>query len=235
MTQRAIPYFSFPALILLFMLPGRYRAAEFEMTPVDPMPNQVRDQIYNEVLVVFWSRDGFKAVVYNDIGFPTLTVEDLETLDTREIAREFNAILALLNAPRIFVMDEISASVVGQAREIQGFMMNHVAVVDVDLRDVQRAPYEESTVARSTRYVYYAGNPMYRLIADDGTVYTMQSASREIDPMLSVQDLETLGERLSLPEGWRYEVVIPETDITLDIEGSAIVLQDEFRNSYQRQ
>ena len=221
---------------MLFGVPTAcYRPAEFALTPIEPAARQVRGAIYNEVLLIFRGFGSFKAVVYNDAGHPTLTTDDLASLDPEAIARDFGAIVAILNAPRFLVMDEISASELGATREVQGFSMAQVAVVDTQLSDIAREPYQENSVARSTQYAYYAGNQMFRLISPVGEVYNMQSASREIDPTLDLADLETLGDRLALPEGWRYEVVVPEADVVFDIDGGAVVLQDDLRNSYQRQ
>jgi hypothetical protein len=228
-------YLSLTTAVLLGNLTGCYRPVEFPVTSVEPVPRQVRGEIYNEVLLVFRGIGNFKAVVYNDIGHTTLTEDDLASLDLQAIASEFGAITAILNAPRFFVMDEIAASELGATQEVQGFPMTQVAVVDTQLADIAREPYQEYTVARSTRYVYYAGNKMYRLISPEGVVYNMQSASREVDPALELSDLETLGNRLALPEGWHFEVVVPESDLVFDIEGSAVVLSDELRNAYQQE
>jgi hypothetical protein len=234
MTLRTL-YLSLSAAMLLGTLTGCYRQAEFPVTSVEPVPRQVRGEIYNEVLLLFRGIGNFQAVVFNDIGQTTLTEDDLASLDLQAIAGEFGAIAAILNAPRFFVMDEIAAFELGATREVQGFPMTQVAVVDAQLADIAREPYQENTVARSTRYIYYAGNNMYRLISPEGVVYNMQSASREVDSGLELSDLETLGDRLALPEGWHFEVVVPEADVVFDIEGSAVVLTDDLRNAYQRE
>jgi len=47
-------------------------------------------------------------------------------------------------------------------------------------------------------------------------------------------DLATLGDRLRLPPGWKYQVVTLTSDLTLSANGVAHLVQDEFDNSYQR-
>ena len=74
---------------------------------------------------------------------------------------------------------------------------------------------------------------MHELIDTEGNVYTMQSFSRIVDEALSYEDLETLGDRLSLPDGWRYRVRMLEEDLDVQAIGTATVLQDELQNTYQ--
>jgi hypothetical protein len=45
---------------------------------------------------------------------------------------------------------------------------------------------------------------------------------------------EELGSRLKLPEGWRYSAVVPEGDLTLGANGTAMVVQDDLDNTYQK-
>ena len=87
---------------------------------------------------------------------------------------------------------------------------------------------------RTTVYVYEQGREVYELVAPDGTSYVMQSYSLAVDPTLTEADLPSLGSRLSLPSGWRYQVRQLPRKWTLQIEGEARVIQDELENSYQR-
>jgi hypothetical protein len=116
--------------------------------------------------------------------------------------------------------------------------MHKLATVQIapgSLRDGRNdRPYVENAVARTTVYVFDAGKDVYELTAPDGTRYVMQSYSQAIDPTLTAADLPTLGSRLNLPEGWRFQVRQPETEWVLRISGEARVVQDDLENSYQR-
>ena len=86
---------------------------------------------------------------------------------------------------------------------------------------------------RDNTWRFTAGNRVHELIDTEGNVYIMQSFSRIVDEALSFEDLETLDERLSMPEGWRYRVRMLEVDLDVQAIDTATVLQDELKNTYQ--
>jgi len=76
---------------------------------------------------------------------------------------------------------------------------------------------------------------VHELIAPDGRVYAMQSASLIKGPDLAEQ-LPNLGERLQMPAGWTYRVRTPDQDLVVQArDGVAHVVLDEFENNYQRE
>jgi hypothetical protein len=89
-------------------------------------------------------------------------------------------------------------------------------------------------VERTTTYTFYAGEKVYELVSDTDEVYTMQAASQEIDENLTISDLDSLGIRLTLPDGWQYRVRTLTQNVTYHIDGEATMVQDEFRNAYQK-
>jgi hypothetical protein len=78
-----------------------------------------------------------------------------------------------------------------------------------------------------------AGSQVYELVSPDGDIYRMQSYSHEVDPTLTIDDLETLGDRLDLPEGWSFQTRILEEDSFLTADGIAYLVSDELNNAYQ--
>lgn len=90
-----------------------------------------------------------------------------------------------------------------------------------------------SEVQRTTTYLYKAGYVVYELSLPDGDVHRMQSYSQMADPTLTIDDLETLGERLELPEGWSYQARVLSEDSELKADGLAYVINDDLFNSYQ--
>lgn len=201
----------------------------------NPQPRKVRGEPYNEILIVYRHFGQIKAGVYNDIGETLISEKEFAAIDTDAIKREYNAVAVIKNGPRFWVMDEITGYYGGAQRVLAGYRMNQPGVLNLNLSDLtNRSAYEVHKVNRKTTYTYYLGEKVYELITDKGEVYTMQAASREIDPNLTMDDLDTIGERLQLPEGWTYRVRILDADVTYQIDGVANVVQDEFQNSYQK-
>jgi hypothetical protein len=61
----------------------------------------------------------------------------------------------------------------------------------------------------------------------------MQAFSQQLDPTIDEASLSTLGDRLTLPDGWTYSVEEIVEDLVVDtMTVKARVLQDEFQNSY---
>jgi hypothetical protein len=75
---------------------------------------------------------------------------------------------------------------------------------------------------------------VYELTSPKGDVYRMQSYSQIVDQTLTIEDLETLGDRLDLPEGWSYQARVLTADSALVVEGVTYVINDEFLNTYQK-
>ena len=95
-------------------------------------------------------------------------------------------------------------------------------------------PYRERTIERDTRYVFDAGTPVFVLVAADGARYAMQAYAQMIDKSLSYDALPGLGARLQLPAGWRFERMLPATDLVLGAHGAATIVQDDLDNTYQK-
>jgi hypothetical protein len=72
------------------------------------------------------------------------------------------------------------------------------------------------------------------LEAPGGTRYVMQAYAGIVDKTLTYDRLPALGAKLKLPLGWRYTSMVPDKDLILGAAGKAIVVQDEFDNTYQK-
>lgn len=110
------------------------------------------------------------------------------------------------------------------------------AVIETKLWEgtVGNALYTPNEVQRTTTFIYYAGNMVYELTSPAGDVYRMQSYTQMFDPTLTIADLETLGARLDLPEGWSYQARVLGENSALVADGLAYVINDELANSYQQ-
>src|SRR5215218_3642934 len=206
-------------------------------------PFTLREQMhgarYGEVLLVTGRLNRIEATVYNTLGLNECPDDLWQALDTEAIKKAYRARAVILNGPRYFLMDKVSIADPGEEIfDFGGLQMRRLATVPLPLTShlggLHRHPYTEQPVRRTTVYVWNQGREVYDLVAPDGTTYVMQSYSLAVDRTLTEADLPALGDRLQLPEGWRYRARRLEEEWALEVDGEAHVVQDELENSYQR-
>lgn len=212
---------------------------EVMRTQFMPPPDDIRDFRYCEIVPIFRSGVTFNVEVYNTIGLNECPADLWDALNTKEMAESYGAVDVKLNGPRYWVINKVVAegkTAVGKTVDFNGIEMNLGGVIETKLWEgtVGGKLYTENEVQRTTTFTYNAGEMVYELISADGEVYRMQSYAQMIDPTLTTDDLERLGDRLTLPEGWRYEARILTEESLLIADGLAFVINDDFGNSYQK-
>lgn len=241
-----------PTLIFLLLLIGLLLGAcsnanQAEAIPaitpsqVMPIPDDLQNTRYCEILPVFRNGLSFTVEVYNTIGISDCPPERWQQIDTKSVRKTSGALLVRRNGPRYWVINEAIGSgetASGKIADIDGMEMKLVAKIELKLMDlflaIANSSYRETVVARSNSWIYYAGNQVYELISPEGEVYRMQSYSQMVDPTLVIDDLEMLGERLDLPKGWSYHVRVLDNDSELKADGMAYMINDEFFNAYMK-
>jgi hypothetical protein len=190
---------------------------------------------YGEVLAVY-ARDGrLEAEVFGTQMLNDCPQELWDKLDATALAEELGAVAVKLNGPRYWTLDGFGqkvAVVEPVLRDFEELTMRRIAVVDLgDNPAVQ--PYVERHVNRGAAFFFDAGKPVYELVNPDGVVYVMQAYCVGVDPTITAGSLGSLGERLSLPDGWSYRTRTLEDELIVDTTQSvATVLQDELENTY---
>ena len=197
----------------------------------------VRDARYCEIIPVV--RKGLRPVgtVYNTLGLNDCPPALWDKVSEAALRKRFGAIIVVLNGPRHFVMDAIGAAgdtAAGATIDVGGLGLTARATIPLRLADMRTKPYRERTVDRETRYIFKAGRPVFLLVRPDGARYAMQSYAETADKSLSYADLPTLGSRLKLPAGWRYDTMTPDADLILGAKGKATIVQDDLDNTYQK-
>jgi len=197
----------------------------------------VRDARYCEIIPVV--RKGFRLVgtVYNTLGLNDCPPAVWDKIGEDAMKKRFGAFMVVLNGPRHFVMDAIGAegdTASGATVDAGGLKLTARATIKLRLADMRTKPYRERTVARQTRYVFRAGQPVFVLARPDGARYAMQSYAEMADKSLAYADLPALGSRLKLPAGWRYETMTPDADLVLGAKGKATIVQDDLDDTYQK-
>jgi hypothetical protein len=188
---------------------------------------------YGEVLLVTPGEAGPQASVYNSFPLNDCPAELWSELDAHAIAAENGAATALLNGPRYWLMNSIEKQPQGP-RIIKNFGgIDMLLQATVLLSGMNPAPYTANQVNRHTVFTFDAGEQVYELQDAAFRRWVMQTWSQIVDPNLSRADLPGLGERLDLPEGWKYETRILDSPLRIDTTTHAAqVLQDDLKNSY---
>jgi hypothetical protein len=195
----------------------------------------VRDHRYCEIFVVRRTGLQLEGDVYNTLGLNDCPQAQWAAIDPAKLKNERDAFTIVMNGPRHFVMDRIVIERQAQPPvSFQGLMMNLVAVLHLPWRDlVDRTPYTELKVSRSTQFTFDAGGSVHELISRSGDVYVMQSYSDIVDPSQRMADLQSLGGRLKLPAGWLFRTRILSAPLTVIATGEARIVQDDLENTYQ--
>jgi len=213
----------------------------FEMHEVDLSANAraLRGVEYQEYFTVYRRFFSLKAVVYNNVQTGAIPDAEWDAVDLGQIKKELGALRIVQNGPRVWTLDGIHGFEIGERRSFAGRDFDAVAVLDLTLGDLigemtGRGVYVERAVDRNTDWIFSAGKKIYVLTGATGEEYVMQSFSREIDRNITLEDLDALGDRLTLPAGWRYEVRVLEEDMVLETRGYVYILQDNLQNTYQK-
>ena len=199
--------------------------------------SDMRGVRYGEVLAVFL-RDGIiEAEVYGTQMLNDCPAELWDTLVADDIAKELEAFAVKLNGPRHWMLDGLGTKVNAVEpvfRDFNGLQMRRIAVIRFQPGDKPgTVPYADRYVDRGAQFFFDAGSVVYELVNPEGKAYVLQAYCIGVDATINQDNLATLGERLSMPEGWSYRSRILDEELLIDTTGQmATVIQDEFENTY---
>jgi hypothetical protein len=204
-----------------------------------PVPDDLRDWRYCEVIPVFQDGTTLNVEVYNTLGLNDCPADPWTKLNAEAMAKQYSAKLVKLNGPRHWVINKLvggGATASGKVADFGGIQMKLVGKLQTKVWEgtVGDKLYTPNEVHRTTVYTYRAGNMVYELTAPNGDVYMMQAYAQIVEAKLTIADLETLGSRLKLPQGWIYRARKLDADVELKADGLAYVINDDLYNAYQR-
>ena len=190
---------------------------------------------YGEVLAVYLREYGLEAEVFGTQLLNDCPQEQWQTLHAETVAAEMGAVMVKLNGPRHWTLDGFGQKLAPMEpilRDFNGITMRRIAVVELG-PEPKLGPYNPMKVNRQVIFFFDAGQTVHELVDPDGLAYVMQALCIGVDPTMSVEALDMLGERLAMPEGWSYRSRVLTEDLVIDTTTTvATVLQDEFENSY---
>ncbi|MEA2331135.1 MAG: hypothetical protein QOH58_1273 [Thermoleophilaceae bacterium] len=193
----------------------------------------LHDARYCEIIELEGAPPDATATVWNTIGLGRCPAAWWSAFDAAELAQELDATAVVLNGPRHFLMDSVTATP-GRVRSFDGVKLRKVAAIPIrTAADLAQIPYADRTIERDNTWRWRRGRLVYELVAPGGDVYVMQSYAQIRDPNLSIGKLRSLGRRLDPPPGWRYRARRLSRDLVVVARGHATILQDELQNTYQ--
>ena len=197
--------------------------------------DHMRGVRYGEVLAMFLRDTGLEAEVYGTQMLNDCPQELWETLDADAIAKDMGAVFVKLNGPRYWLLDGLGSKVAvvdPVFKDFNGIQMRRIATIPIGA-DFAAGPYTIRNVNRGAVFFFDAGKTVYELVDPDGRALVMQARCVGIDSNMTEESLATLGERLSLPEGWSYRTRVLDAELVVDTSATlATVVQDEFENTY---
>lgn len=197
--------------------------------------SDMRGVRYGEVLAVHARGDKLFAEVWGTQLLHDCPADWWNTLNAGELAEELGALMVKLNGPRYWTLDGFGTKVdvvEPVIREVRGMPMRRIA--EVELGDNPAAvPYTERHVNRGAVFFFDAGRKVHELVDPTGRNFVMQAYCVGVDSTLTVESLDSLGQRLSLPDGWSFRTRTLDEDLVVDTTAHvATVVQDELENTY---
>ncbi|MBN9227239.1 MAG: hypothetical protein J0H03_08020 [Legionella steelei] len=196
--------------------------------------SNLRGQRYCEII---YSKNLMDYAVYNTIGLNDCPQDIWSKITPENVQKEVGTPHVHFNGPRYWMIDGMQNSdlVNTKIKKFNGLAMREAGVIHISLKDLLLNPaYEQRKVARKTTWVYDAGKPVFELIDPQGNVFVMQSYSVQKLPQTQ-QSLSQLGSRLTLPRKWQFKTgVLKKTEMVQAIDNMAVVVQDNFLNTYQK-
>jgi len=160
----------------------------------------------------------------------------VQTLNAKAIAKKYQALFVQVGVPRYWTIDWLSDRV-GNVRDFGGlnaaWMGYWPAPKAADSSKAPAKAYRYSTVPRSSAEGFKKGSKIYLLDDPNDRTWVMRSyANREIKD-LTIDALDTLGDRIALPPGWKFRTVVLAKDLILEPKsGAAAATEDDNGDIY---
>jgi len=157
-------------------------------------------------------------------------------VDPEALKKQFDVLGVFKNGPRGWTMDwiELPAGPVLTFDGLQARWMGHVQLPKgVDLSKKGSSAYKPTQVHRKSVMTFEKGKPVFILEDPNGMSWVMQASSQIVDPNLTYDQLEKLGDKLKPAPGWKYRVKVLDQDLAISaVNGTARIVQDDLENTY---
>jgi hypothetical protein len=181
----------------------------------------------------------------------------VDRLDPKKIAKQYKALAAAPSPARYWTIDWL-VDRIGAVRNFEGldaaWMGNSQApasrlspkpapesyratVAQASASKLSAKPtsdaYRATFAARTSIEGFKKGSAVYLLDDPKGRTWVMVSYTDRIDPSLTIDRLDSLGDSLKLPQGWKFRTAMIKKELVLEPKGgSAGVIEDDKENVY---
>jgi hypothetical protein len=154
------------------------------------------------------------------------------------VAMDYEVPNGFKNGPRFWVNDWIQLPV-GPTLNFNGLYARWFAYPNyppgVQKAGITANAYKSNAIQRNSLMGFDAGKSIYVLVDTNNVAWVMQAASQQVDPTETIQSLGTLSSKLSLPSGWKYQVIPLTKELQIKaVNGTANVTTDSQGNTYDQ-
>jgi uncharacterized membrane protein len=170
--------------------------------------------------------------VYNSIGLSEAPPELWDALDADAAAEQLSVGTVIKNGPHWWMADRATIRFSVEQTTVGGIGFRTVARLPAFLAKSGKLEPPFYTVVEANKRgvnVYSAGGVVYELVTPDGEPLVLQSTNVPPD------ELDTLGDRLNVAEGWRFRTRRLDEDLTMVMDGKVKVAMDDLHNVYNMQ
>lgn len=162
-----------------------------------------------------------------------------EHVDPKAIAKTFHAVAASTSAPRYWALDWI-ADRFGAVRNFDGLDAawegNGMAAESKLAPKSPKSPpeaYHAASFPRTAIEGYAKGSRAYVLDDPKGHTWVLAAYTAKGAPNGTLGDLDTLADRLTLPQGWKFRNVTLDRELVLESKGgSSAAVEDNVGDVY---
>jgi hypothetical protein len=202
-----------------------YRYEEIDLLAKDPLKKILYVSVYNTT--------GLNG---GDDSRDSAPASLAQKLDPKKIAKQYQALLARISPPYYWTVDWV-ADRVGAVRSFDGLNAEWMGNSQAPSVAVSPKPaslaYRTTLEARSAVEGFKKGAEVYLLDDPTGRTWVMVAYTNKERSDLAIDKLDTLGDLLKLPQGWKFRTATLAKELILEPKaGFAGIIQDDEGNLY---
>ncbi len=208
--------------------------------------DNLRDYRYQEIEL--FAKDPLKKVVYVSVYDTTglnggddtrnsAPAQLAQRLDAKKIARQYQALTTRIGPPYHWTVDWL-ADRVGAVRSFDGLNAewrgnSQASAAALSPKRPAASPYRTVLASRTAVMGFKKGSEVYLLDDPKGRTWVMVSYTKLDAPDLTIDKLDSLGDLLKLPQGWKFRTATVAKELILEPKAGFVgIIQDDKGNVY---